>query len=151
MSEFHVRWNPLFIFHCSCLWNRRKSTSFASEAAISKKKNNKKKTLESYTPRLEAIFLNIYERKKRFEEVLMKIFVRVSMCVCAQSCPTLCGLTDCRSPGSSVHGISQARILEWIAISFSRGSSQPRDQTCVSCVSCIAGGFFTNSAIWEVQ
>ena len=43
-------------------------------------------------------------------------------------------------PGSSVHGISQARILEWIAISFSRGSSPPRDQICVS---CLAGGFFT--------
>ena len=42
-------------------------------------------------------------------------------------------------PGSSVSGISQARILEWVAISFSRGSSSPRDQTCVSCT---AGGFF---------
>ena len=46
-------------------------------------------------------------------------------------------------PGSSVHGILQARILEWVAISYSRGSSQPRDQTHVPCVSCIAGGFFT--------
>ena len=45
-------------------------------------------------------------------------------------------------PGSSVHGILQARILEWIAIPFSRESSQPRDQTHVSCVSCIASGFF---------
>ena len=42
---------------------------------------------------------------------------------------------DCSPPGSSVHGISQARILEWIAISFSRGSSQPRDQTLISCIS----------------
>ena len=87
------------------------------------KKKKQKKTLESYTPRLEAIFLNIYEWKKRFEEVLMKIFVRVSMCVCAQSCPTLCGLTDCRSPGSSVQGILQAKIPEWVAISYSRESS----------------------------
>ena len=46
-------------------------------------------------------------------------------------------------PGSSVHGIFQARILEWIAISSSKGSSQPRDQTCVSCSSCIGGRFFT--------
>ena len=44
---------------------------------------------------------------------------------------------DCSLPGSSVYGISQARILEWVAISYSRGSSQPRDQTCISCVSCI--------------
>ena len=52
----------------------------------------------------------------------------------AQSCPTLCNLMDCSPPGSSVHGILQARILEWVAISFSRGSSQPRDGTWVSCV-----------------
>ena len=49
-----------------------------------------------------------------------------------QSCPTLCHPVDCRPPGSSVHGISQARVLEWAAISFSRGSSQPRDRTQVS-------------------
>ena len=45
-----------------------------------------------------------------------------------QSCPTLCDPMDCSPPGSSVHGILQARILEWVAISSSRGSSQPRDQ-----------------------
>ena len=50
----------------------------------------------------------------------------------AQSCPTLCDLMDCSLPGSSVHGIFQATVLEWIAISFSRGSSQPRDRTRVS-------------------
>ena len=62
------------------------------------------------------------------------------MCVSAQSCLTLCDPKDCGPPGSSVHGILQARVLEWVAISFSRGSSQPRDQTRVS---CIAGRFFT--------
>ena len=50
----------------------------------------------------------------------------------AQSCPTLCNLMDCSLPGSSIHGIFQAIILEWIAISFSRGSSPPRDWTWVS-------------------
>ena len=50
----------------------------------------------------------------------------------AQSCLTLCDPVDCSLPGSSVHGILQARILEWVAISFSRVSSQPRDQTQVS-------------------
>ena len=50
----------------------------------------------------------------------------------AQSCLTLCDLMDCSLPGSSVHGIFQARILEWGAISFSRGTSRPRDQTRVS-------------------
>ena len=50
----------------------------------------------------------------------------------SQSCPTLCEPMDCSPPGSSDHGILQARILEWVAISFSRGSSWPRDRTQVS-------------------
>ena len=58
-----------------------------------------------------------------------------------QSCLTLWNLTDCSLLCSSVHGISQARIVEWVAVSFSRGSSRPRDRTLVS---CIAGGFFTD-------
>ena len=52
----------------------------------------------------------------------------------AQSCLTLCDPMDCSLPGSSLHGILQVRVLEWVAISFSRGSSQPRDQTQVSCI-----------------
>ena len=60
-----------------------------------------------------------------------------AMLCCAQLCLTLCDPMDCSLPGSSFHGIFQARILEWIAISFSRGSSQPRDQTWVSSFSCI--------------
>ena len=63
------------------------------------------------------------------------------MCVLvAQSCLTLCNPLDCSSPGSSVHGILQAKILEWVAIPFSRESSQSRDRTQVS---CIADRFFT--------
>jgi len=57
---------------------------------------------------------------------------------------TLCNPMDCSPPGSSVHGILQARILEWVAMPSSRGALQPRDQTQVSCVSCIAGRFFTH-------
>ena len=58
---------------------------------------------------------------------------------------------NCSPPGSSVHSILQARILEWVAISSSRGSSPPRNQTHVSCLiySVLAGGFFTTSATWE--
>ena len=58
----------------------------------------------------------------------------------AQSCLTLWDPMDCNSPGSSVHGISQARILEWIAIAFSRGSSCPRDWILIS---LIMGRVFT--------
>ena len=58
---------------------------------------------------------------------------------------TLCDPMDCRLPGSSIHGILQARVLEWVAISFSRDSSRPRDQTRVS---RIAGRRFT---IWATR
>ena len=62
---------------------------------------------------------------------------------CAQLCPTLFNPMDCSPAGSSVHGISQARILEWAAISCCRGSFQPRNQTHVSFVSYI-DRFFTS-------
>ena len=55
---------------------------------------------------------------------------RECCCLVAHSCPTLCNPMDCSLPGSSVRGIFQARILEWVAISFSRGSSQPRNPNC---------------------
>ena len=61
-------------------------------------------------------------------------------CLVAKLCWTLCDPMDCSPPGSSVHGILQAKILEWVAMSLSRGSSWPKDQTCIS---CIVGGFFT--------
>ena len=65
-----------------------------------------------------------------------------------QSCPTLCDPIDGSPPGSSVDGILQARILEWVAMSSSRGSSQLRDQTRVSYVSCIGNGFFTTNTTY---
>ena len=63
----------------------------------------------------------------------------------AQSCPTFCSPMDCSLSCSSFRGIFQARVLEWIAISFSRGSSRPRNQTRVSCV---AGRHFT---VWATR
>ena len=75
-------------------------------------------------------------------------FEKYSYCVLVtQLCPTLCDALNCSPPGSSVHGILQARILEWVAIPFSRGSSWPRDQTWVPCT---AGRFFTIWATWQV-
>ena len=55
-------------------------------------------------------------------------------CLVFQSCPTLCDPTDCSPPGSSVHGVSQARILEWVVIFSSKETSRSRDQTRVSCI-----------------
>ena len=73
--------------------------------------------------------------------VLHSLLCKDFLCVLVtQSCLTLCNSLDWSPPGSSVHGILQARILEWVAIPFFRGSSQPRDRTRVS---CIAGRFFT--------
>ena len=81
-----------------------------------------------------------------------KILICYCRCVCAkllQSCLTLCDPMDCSLPGSSVHGISQARILEWVAMPSSRGSSRPRDPSRISYVSCIGSRFFTISAARE--
>ena len=87
-----------------------------------------------------------------FDDLKERLGLRVKhkgeKCTCTkslQSCPTLCDVMDCSPPGSSVHGILQARILEWLAMPFSRGSFQPRDRTWVS---CIAGRFFT---IWATR
>ena len=70
-----------------------------------------------------------------FSRRVLRLCVKV-----AQSCLTLCDPMDCSVPGSAVHGILQARTLEWVTVPFSRGSSQPRDQIQVF---CSAGGFFT--------
>ena len=76
---------------------------------------------------------------------------RVCVCVCvctcahecAQSCPTFCNPMDCSLPGFSVHGIFQARILKSVTISYSSGSSWPRDQPTFLASPALAGGFFT--------
>ena len=69
-----------------------------------------------------------------------------------QSCLTLCDPTDYNPTGSSVHGILQASVLEWVAVPLnSRASSRPRDRTSISYVSALAGRFFTTSTTWEAQ
>ena len=97
-------------------------------------------------------------KTKQISKLDVHFILCVCVCVCAracararthtkslQSCPTLCDPRYCSPPGSSVHGILQARILKWVAIPFSRGSSWPMDWTRVS---CIAGRFFT---IWATK
>ena len=73
---------------------------------------------------------------------MYKVCPRYALIVCVhakllQPCPSLYDPMDCSTPGSSVHGFFQARILEWVAISFSSESSQPKDQTHISYVFCI--------------
>ena len=109
------------------------------------------------SPWAESVYTTCFHNWELFWYESVKVLV-------AQLCSTLCDPMDCSPPGSSVHGISQARILEWVAISFSRGSSKPRDWTQVFHIvgrrftvwaipfsrgssqpqaSCIAGRFFT--------
>ena len=78
-----------------------------------------------------------------------------SACECVwlfpQSSLALCDAMDHSLPGSSVHGILQARILEWLAISCSRRSSQASDQTCFSCISCISRWILYHCTTWEAK
>jgi len=80
-----------------------------------------------------------YQSSKSLRQRGVCVCVCVCVCVPAQSLSPvrLCNPMDCNPPGSSVHGILQAKVLEWVAISSCRGSSGPRDQTHVSCVSCV--------------
>ena len=81
-------------------------------------------------------------------ETITTLLIDYVLCLVTQSCLTLSEPMDCSLPGSSVHGILQARMLEWVAIPSSRGSSQPRDQTQVS---GIEGGFFTVGVTREAR
>ena len=95
-------------------------------------------------------FSNLLENKVQVLCSVLKLRVlwfiwKVKMLV-TQLCLTLCKPMDCSLSGSSIHGILQARILDWVAISFSRVSSQPRNRTQFSCT---AGRFFTNWAMRE--
>ena len=86
----------------------------------------------------------LYEASKYYWSWFGSVY---TMCVqvrsVAQSCLTLWDPTDCSPPGSSVQGIFPARMLEWVAISSSRGSSLPRGRTCIS---CIGRWFFTTES-----
>ena len=103
--------------------------------------------LEKKVPRVKPIKKFHATDFKGTKQILFWIWW-LNWCVCvlvAQLCTTLCDSMDCSLPGSSVHGILQARTLEWVAFPFSRGSSRLRDQTQVSCT---AGRFFS---IWAIQ
>ena len=84
-------------------------------------------------------FLRKLEYKEKWSysgSLLVSVTLASDLCMYVCSVLTLCDPMDCSLPGSSVHGIFQARILEWVAIFSSRGSSQPKDQTRPSCSSC---------------
>ena len=85
--------------------------------------------------------------------VLSPVFIDKALLWCLvliQSCPTLFNPRDCSLPDSSAHAILQARIIQWVAICFSRRSSWSRDQTCISCVFCIGIQILYHWPTWEV-
>ena len=88
------------------------------------KNKNKKKLCKRMATKGNSLLLFLERKKERKK--------KEKESEDAQSCTTLCDPMDCSLPGSSVHGIFQARILEWVAISFSRRSSRPRDWTRIS-------------------
>ena len=81
----------------------------------------------------------------------MNHILRLIMCMCVISHVQLCDTMGCSLPGFSVHEIYQARILKWVAISFSRGSCQSRDQTHISCIICIFMWILYHWGTWEAQ
>ena len=99
-------------------------------------------------PRIILIAGHVIKKWKLVEFCAPEASLIICCCLVAKSCLTLCDPTDCNPPGSPVHGIFQVRILEWVAIPLSRGSSQPRDW---SLVLCIVGRFFTIWATGEAH
>ena len=95
---------------------------------------------------IQNIFVNLFN--KFYHHKVMIITEPGLYCLVAKSCLTFCDSVDCSPPGSSVHEISQARILEWVAISFSRGSSWPWDRPHVSRVSCFGRQVLYHWATW---
>ena len=95
------------------------------------------------------------ERRENMYQWLLpqqeRVCAHIPTCTCSVTRPyaTLCNPLECGPPGSSVYGISQTRILQRVAVSYSRGSSLPRDRTCVSCVSCISRQILYHWAVWE--
>ena len=90
--------------------------------------------------RHKHVFVRLYFKRVLFivyHEFFFFLYIMNYVCSVAQLWPTLWDPMDCSQPGSSICGISQTRTLEWVAISSSRGSSQPRDQTHISYISCI--------------
>jgi len=88
-------------------------------------------------PGKEMIWAKVKVYLEAWYKACSKVCLKWSMCYVLQLCLTLCDPMHHIPPCSTLHGILQARILEWVAVSSSRGSSQPKDWTCISYVSCI--------------
>ena len=126
-------------------WNNWQSINFQNiKTAHTSQYQRNKQPVKKWAKVLNKYFSEEGKQmaNKHVKRSLPSLIIRV---LAGQSCPTLCKLMDCSLSGSSVHGIFQASILEWVAISFSRGYSWPRDWTRVSCT---AGRLFT---VWGTR
>ena len=94
-------------------------------------------------PTRQRGYLHSQKDGKQWESKIHKTVITLVHAKLLQSCLTPCNPMDCSPPGPSVHGILQARILEWVAMPSSRGSSPPRDRTHISYDSYITGRFLT--------
>ena len=130
---------------------------FSSKASELKKKKKKKNSAQTYGRKqdwaMQRKLMCHFRNRKLYNSLY---FQQKRKCVCILSCwcLTLCDSIDphvaCQAPlRYSYHGIFQASILEWITISSSRGPSQPRDQTCISCVSCAGKWILDQCATWK--
>ena len=116
--------NPL---QCSCLENFMDRKAWKTTVHGISKSRTRLIYLE------KPVFIKRREVKERVD-ILSFVHHMISIIEVTQSCPTLCDPVDCSPPSSSIHGILQARILEWVAIFFSRGSSRPGGRTHISCI-----------------
>ena len=106
-----------------------------------KRNHNARITSWSQATRVYPTPSGLLPEKKEKKFILLNLFV-IAACVYAQSCPNLCNPMDCSPPGSSIHGIYQASILEWVAICSSQGSSQPGIEPMSLASPALAGRFF---------
>ena len=118
------------------IWKRSKSCNWKAKPQnaiyIKERKEEIKEKRKKKTLLIIRSFLN-------YGNIMVYInypvgFVASVLCWVAQSCPILCDPMNCSPPGSYLHGDSPGKILEWVAMPFSRGSSQPRDWTQISCI-----------------
>ena len=139
---------------CLCVCVCRNGTKRKAILAVTEKDNDnggsKKACLgQSLTiPACRESYSSFQLREKKFLSHFL--WWADIACVCVHThmcylCPTFCNTMNCSPPGSLVHLIFQAHILEWVAISYSRRSSWPSDQTSVFCVSCTADRFLTTA------
>ena len=131
------KWQPT---QCSCLENPRgRRAWWAAVSGVTQSRTRLKWLSSSSSLFPSPHFTFVFNTIPCFQPLLILIFKCVLSCSVISDCHSM----DCSPPGSSVHGIVQARILEWVATSYSRGISRLRDQICISWYSCSGREFFT--------